>query len=382
MATVSQKQAVKLVAKLTKPAGMYKPSWKRLVKILKALCGYLPDPYPGMRRLSADTKIPLPTVARLLDQAEKLGLIARIERAIPGHRDGYTYRLTCLDSFSDSYVSVSDQTETEEELRSSPPTEEKISGRRMGGAAARKRNRWTGPCCVCSFPVQPREGFLHGCLPVHIFCDTGYCDSEKLREYVMDKRWQQEQAQDWAVTAFGEDPEAPLPVKEVRKSSPGAQLAYQFEALWYEHVLKLVPEFRQHRCINLGPAIGYLNSQFLAKGYSPEHVLVYFEEFFDTLCDPNGNLALKEGQTPWQLFTGWWGTTEIPDPAIERRRKERLNQMIGAIKEQRVKDGIERAAAWERIEAAQARGEKPDDLDIVLATGSSYVAQVMASKAN
>src|SRR4051794_36356924 len=98
MGTVTPHQAAKLVGKLKQPSGMYRPTWHRLQKVLRSLCEYLPDPYPGIRRLSDRTHIPERTVARLLTQAESLGLLARVERPIPGRFDGYSYRLTFLDA--------------------------------------------------------------------------------------------------------------------------------------------------------------------------------------------------------------------------------------------------------------------------------------------
>ena len=376
MGMVTQKEAKALIGKLPQPSGMYRPSWLRMKKLLKALCGYLPEPYPGIRRLAADTRLPPRTVAHLLEKAESLGLIARVERPIPGHFDGYIYRLTCLDAVPVP-VPVSDQSGTEEELRSSSKTSssQKTKGRRMdafGAAAPRKTNRWVSHCAICGFLVWPGDGVLHGHLPVHTFCDTGHCDTFQLREYAMDKRWQQEQLADWAVPAIGEDTEAPLQVQEVRKANPAARLAYQFEAMWHEHVLQRVPEFRQHRCINLGPAIGYLNNQFLGKGYSEEHVIAYVEEFFDTLCDPETELAIKDGQSAWQLFTGWWGRTTVPDPAIERRRRKQIEHRHAVLSAKSRKEIAERDAAWERIAAAQDSGQEVDPNDLAIVRGQAW----------
>ena len=159
------------------------PTWLRMKKLLRALCKYLPDPYPGIRRLSHDTNITVPTVARLLTRAEALGLVARAPRIIPGHFDSYIYRLTFLDSTSEPTpvsipVSTSAQVENEaEDLRSSVLTTfvQKPFRGRFGSPAARPRktNQYTGRCHVCAEIVWPREGFLHGPLPVHQECDTG-----------------------------------------------------------------------------------------------------------------------------------------------------------------------------------------------------------------
>ena len=94
--------AAKQVSKLEQPSGMYRPTWRSMQKLLRALCKYLPDPYPGIRRLSAECKLTRPTAQRLLCRAEELGLIARAPRLVPGKHASYTYRLVFLDSVTGS----------------------------------------------------------------------------------------------------------------------------------------------------------------------------------------------------------------------------------------------------------------------------------------
>jgi hypothetical protein len=184
---------------------------------------------------------------------------------------------------------------------------------------------------------------------------------------MMDKRWQLEHATDWeaGVINAADDPVA---TTEIR-SSPGSYLAYQFSAMWHGKVIRNVPEWKRHRCINIGAASGYIKSQFLDNGYSEEHIIAYFEEFFDTLMDPATGLDIKDGQTPWKLFCGWWGSVPVDDPRIER---ERHAEMLAAHDKARAlidAHVAERKAAWERINAAEARGERPERSDVMVALG-------------
>ena len=202
MSTIPPAEARKLVGKLKQPTGIHRPTWLRMKKVLQQLCRYLPDPYPGIRRLAAETKIPERTVARLLTQAEGHGLISRAPRPRPGRFDSYVYRLTFLDAVTVPItVPTSGQVGTEQELRSCVSTTclHIRSGSRFGSPAARRPNKYTGRCHVCAEIVWPGEGFLHGPLPVHQGCDVR-------------GDWEREQARDLhGSPAFGEDPEAPLP---------------------------------------------------------------------------------------------------------------------------------------------------------------------------
>lgn len=342
---------------------MYLPSWKRLQKLLRALCKYMPDPYPSMRRLSADTGIPLGTVSSLLAKAEEIGLITRETRPIPGRRDGYSY---CL-LFVRNPVRVSDETRTEEELRSSLPSVEKTEGRR-GAGCARKTNKWAGPCCVCTFPVQPGDGYLHGRLPVHQSCDSGVPDLGQLKEYVMSRRDEQRRIQEDldGPVALGENPNPP-PVTTTVSAKPGFRLAKHFESCWITKALRAFPNWRgEYRCLHQGAAIGYINGQFLDKGFSEEHVEAYIDAFYFDLLDPSTTLEPKPGQTAWQLFTGWWGQVPVPDPAIERAVHEENAALQASFSEQVAAKVAAEEEAWARLSAAEAAGEAPDDADLKL----------------
>ena len=361
--------AAKLVGKLSQPEGMHAPTWKRLQKVLRALCRYLPDPYPSMRRLASDTGIPLRTVCRLLSRAVDLGLLERETREIADHLDGYSYKLSFLVPVS---VPVSPQSGTEEEQSSSSSSMKRTFPpcRRMGAAApppgktkGRKTNRWAGECAVCGYMVLPHTGLLHSFHPVHSFCDTGRPDPDRLLEYVMNSRreFELQQAIDLHSNVIGGDDE-PLVVKAVPKATPAQRLAAKFEAKWVRLCLSEHPEWKIYRCLNKGAAIGYLNNTMLPT-YSEEHVEAYMDAFFDTLLDPDGGLFMRERQQVWQLFTGWWGSIPVEDPKIKREERDQMRRWD---EQARAMIEAEKAAtgpAWKRIEEAFAAGRQPDPAD-------------------
>ena len=357
MSTIPPAEARKLVAKLEQPKGMHRPTWRKLQKLLRSLCRYLPDPYPGIRRLADECKLTRPTAQRLLCRAEELGLIARVPRQVPGKYDSYTYRLLFLDSVSGSVSgSTSDQVEHEEEdLRSSLFTtfrENPFRGR-FGSPAARRPNKYTGRCHVCAEIVWPGEGYLHGPLPVHQGCEVR-------------GEWERDQARDMhGSPAFGEDPEAPLPGASTRPSKPQARLAKHFEQRWNEDALGNYPHWRGvYRGIELGAAIGYLRRTFLDAGYNVEHVEVMIDAFFDDLLNPYCTLEIKEGQTAFQLFTGWWGRNPIPDPVIERERQAAHDRLVAQARSQMDASRQREAEAWARIDVAMESGEIPSPADL------------------
>lgn len=338
------------INQINRPSDIPLSTWKRIQTILRALAKYLPDPYPSIRELSRRTQIPVPTVARLLVRAEAAGLISRTPRVTWGGQNSYSYLL----------LGVSEGVSNETEKTRSSPTEKNWSS--YGPSAhqnphARRVNRWAGPCAVCSFPIQPREGWLHGKLPVHRECDQG--------RPAVNRHEREHQGDLNPSGVIGDDPTAAHGTTTI-STDPATQLAARFETLWFTEILAQYPLWREHRVMHKGPAIGYIRSQFLAKGYSPEYVEAYFDAFFEDLMDPASTLDLRENQTPWQLFTGWWGSTPVVDPAIEKAQRD---------ERQRIHDMFESKYAAEQplIQAARDRlgaladGEVGDPADYRLA---------------
>jgi hypothetical protein len=279
---------------------------------------------------------------------------------VPGKWDSYVYRLSFLDADSRSVSrSTSGQVERkeEQELRScaGTPYQHKSFSRRFGSPAARPRkiNRYTGRCDVCTETVREGEGFLHGHLPVHRECDD-----------MSRSDWEREHQQDLhGATAIGENPEAPLPSLSTRPAQPQARVAKYFEGRW-NGALKLHPEWRgENRGIELGPAIGYIQRTFFDAGYNEEHVELMIDCFFEELLNPTCALEIKERQTAWQRFTGWWGYNLVPDPVIERERRAENDRWVALARITARDNEARRQAAWARIEAAEARGENADPKD-------------------
>ena len=186
-----------------------------------------------------------------------------------------------------------------------------------------------GFCSVCSFPLQAWDGFLHGHEPVHRQCQSGQPDWPRLKEYLVNK-FPEQDPRTWG-TAFGEDPDEPLPTYSPPPAKPQARLAKHFEARWNEALVKRKDWRGMYRGIDLGAAIGYIKSKMLDAGYNDEHITAMIDEFFADLLDPEGTLMMKDGQTCWQLFTGWWGRNQVPDPVPIRRQRERLDALNEAV---------------------------------------------------
>jgi hypothetical protein len=163
---------------------------------------------------------------------------------------------------------------------------------------------------------------------------------------------------------IGDDPTT-APQGTVAPVRPAVQLARQFDAMWYSDVVSKYPGWRRAPS-NRGVASGYIDRFFIDTGYSTEHVEAYFEEFFDELADPHSTLDLRDGQMPFQLFTGWWGHHEVPDPAIARARRERVADISRQIEEHLAVQQPLIDAAIARLEALP-EGDIGDPADYKLA---------------
>ena len=68
---------------------------------------------------------------------------------------------------------------------------------------------------------------------------------------------------------------------------------------------------------------GYIRSTFLSpaagRKYTPDEVKVFMDEFIALVYKQH--LRMKQGQSAWQRFTGWWGRRPVAvDDSEERRR--------------------------------------------------------------
>ena len=303
------------IAKLKRPADISKLVWSRIKKLLGAIAEHLPHPYPGMRRLAKRLGCSPSTVSTHVRLAEEAGLLTRTSRG--GCRDGMDYVLTC------AVPACSSAHKEESPSGTRPPSSKEdsvVAGRvRRADFSGRRRNRYPGECCVCGGHLFAQAGFLHGRLPVHEGCDTGAMGSKWKDDPDNPDNWSRGEAE------FGERPEAPKVTKLV--TDPAVRLARTFENLWISTALKN-HELQGMRVIDIGPAVGYLRKKMLTH-MSPEHIEAYIEAFVEDT--KNGEVAFKEGQSAWARFTGWWGTTEVPDPSIRKAQadeRRRVKEMI------------------------------------------------------
>jgi len=343
MATLSQ-DARKAVARLKKPADMRPTTWKQEQALLRELCRYLPNIHPGQRHLAERLHTSLSVVQRLVARAEAEGWIERSEHPAPGKpKAGTSYRLTFLQSQLQSQFGS--EIGTEEDRRSSTtsqtlrvvgfapsaPGARRLKRRDSRAHHGRQPNRFDGYCRVCTHPVGAFHGFLHGPHPVHRECDSGEPDWPRLKEYLMAKHRERYGDPDaWGPT-LGDDPEAPLPSYSPPPAKPQVRLAKHFEQHWNESMFKRKEWRGVYRGIDLGPAIGYIKTKMLDAGFNEEHIALMIDEFYFDLLDPETDVMMRDGQTCWQLFTGWWGRHPVEDPVPARKRRERIDAMSKAV---------------------------------------------------
>lgn len=303
------------IAKLRRPDHISKLVWGRIKKLLAEIANHLPDPYPGMRRLAKRLGCSVGTVCTHVRLAEEAGLLTR--ESIGGVRDGMRYTLAWC-----SVPAFSSEHKEESPTGTRPPSSKEdsvVAGRvRRADFGSRRRNRYPGECCVCGGHLFAGQGFLHGRLPVHEQCDTGAMASKWKDDPDNPDNWSREEA-------IGDRPEPPKVTQ--LKSDPAVRLARTFENLWISTALKN-RELQGMRVIDIGPAVGYLRAKMLTH-MTPEHIEAYIVAFVeDTRA---GEVGFKEGQSAWSRFTGWWGTTEVPDPSVRQAQvdeRRRVQEMI------------------------------------------------------
>ena len=123
------------------------------------------------------------------------------------------------------------------------------------------------------------------------------------------ENWMREQA-------IGE-PDEPQPGVSLRRD-PAVVLSKHFERQWKDGVLARKREYRGVKWGERGASVGYLRSQMLDH-LNYDHVESMIDTF--TVAFRDDEVALRDGQTAWQCFVGWWGTASVPDPAISRSKQ-------------------------------------------------------------
>jgi hypothetical protein len=113
----------------------------------------------------------------------------------------------------------------------------------------------------------------------------------------------------------------------VLKLDPAVRLSRHFERQWKDVVLQRKREYRGVGWGDRGPSVGYLRGQMLDH-LNYDHVESMIDTFTVAFCDDE--VALRDGQTAWQCFVGWWGKAEVPDPAIKRADREYYERGMAA----------------------------------------------------
>ena len=200
---------------------------------------------------------------------------------------------------------------TEEVLRTSSLTT--FVKRYSGGPEARK-NMHRGRCQVCGFSVQAWAGVMVEGKPTHRKCEV------KVNRH---EREHQEDLHPGGAYGAGEVTVnvSTTPVE------PHVALARRFDEIFNTEAFKVYPAWKGEVFPSRrGPTASYIKTQLLPV-YSAEHVEAMFDAFYDELLDPNTPLECNPGQLAWQRFTGWLGTVAVPDPKVERERREWIEAM-------------------------------------------------------
>jgi hypothetical protein len=286
---------------LKRPKQIRRDLWTGMIDILVVIAGYLPDPYPSQRTIAAKLDLHRTTVTRRVLMAERLGLINRTDRPNPGGlMDGTTYHLVCLSeplklALSRTHFQDTLCTQTQSSFSEGRQDEATSSG---GGIS-----RPAAPA------VQtPQENVV----PFNRNTDD-----------------------DWSSPAIGEDPKGALPATTI-KVDPAVYLARRFDAKWAE-ARRRAPALRVTRASSRGRAVGNARSMMRDNGLSPEHVEAYMDAFIDACVA--GDVFVKEGQFAWERFFGWWGTTDVEDPAERHAAASLAQQMIEQARQIRGESG-------------------------------------------
>lgn len=279
------------VRALKRPKDVRRDLWTHVIDILVVIAGYLPEPYPSQRTIAAKLDLHRTTVTRRLAMAERLGLISRTDRPNPGGlMDGTNYHLLCL---SEPLRAAITRTHFQDTLC----TQTQISYSVGDHTASPLRGDTSGAGSA------DREGTV---LPFNRPPDD-----------------------DWSSPAIGEDPKAGFPVTEIR-TDPAVYLARKFDRKWAD-LKRTHPEQRIIRASSRGQCVGNIRNMLNEQAMSPEHVEAYMDEFVVAVAA--GEVIVKEGQHAWRCFYGWWGSTDVEDPAERKETALRASEAIARARE-------------------------------------------------
>ena len=289
-------EARRITQRLARPEGLTNHQWCMVQALLLALVDHYPTICPGQKRLAAKLNVHPGNVWRYTRLAKELGLLETVRDAgVRRFRTGqktlrYTLPyLTGMHSKSRALNARDFARRSTSGTTYLPYLTESPEGdslkRNPGGAARRPALR----------VLQPRgKPMINDDQP-----DEEMTPSRKRRR----------------VGGFGET----TTVKPLG-GSPSRRLVDHFQERWADVIL-LKTEYRERKCMERGAAIGYIKNTFLAPAtgvtFTEEQVREMIDAFMDQM---KGSLvSLREGQTPWQRFTGWWGRTTVASAAARKR---------------------------------------------------------------
>jgi hypothetical protein len=123
--------------------------------------------------------------------------------------------------------------------------------------------------------------------------------------------------------AIGADPSAPLPSHVLKNPDPAKWLALYFDRRW-QGMAQRTREWRGSRPSERGKAIGYLKGVMLTQ-VDPDIAQAYIDSFIRAAR--SGEIELKEGQLPFERFTGWWGRQEVVDPVQQEKDRKSMDEL-------------------------------------------------------
>jgi hypothetical protein len=253
-----------------------------VIELLTAIAGYLPDPWPSERVLAKKLGKLQPNIHRTLNRARELGLVSTTVRPLAGStRDGQTYHLLCLSeglraAIARYHFQISLDIRSKNSYSVGVQDEPTSSGGGISRPAA---------------PAVQKEAVV---VPFNRPRDDG-----------------------WDSPAFGEDPKGSLPATTIRVD-PAVYLARQFDSKWAA-ARRAHPALRVIRSSSRGRAVGNARAMMRDNGLSPEHIEAYIDAFIEAAAA--GDVVVKEGQFAWERFFGWWGTTDVEDPAVDAGKR-------------------------------------------------------------
>ena len=304
MRKTSRSRAIK--ATLTQDWGAYgiEPRyWSKIETLCLRIAQHYPTAFPGQKTLARELGWGVRTVKRYVGMAAAAGILDVIVHGgkLRPHGEFATnrYRLWYLHQGP----SVAPGAGASGGPQSNTPIGVSLEGKNTSCSSQRRKK----------MAIPKTESLEENSLAVGGSMVSKWKDDQDNPD-----NWMREQA-------IGE-PDEPQPGTSVRQD-PAVKLSRHFEREWKRSLLRRKPEYRGVKWGDRGPSVGYLRSQMLDH-LSPAHVESMIDTFVIAVTDDE--VALRDGQTAWQCFVGWWGTVQVPDPALKEADREHYRRGMEA----------------------------------------------------